>query len=183
MPVTGGPQASSVAAECAAHTPKRNDPSDNARSIVLWLQYGDFEFLNCGDLTWNVEHQLMCPTNILGRVDLWQVPHHGLNSSSNPVFVRAIRPTVAVACNGMAKGVHPDVMQTVRSTPSIRDLYQLHYNFDNGPDGNTREALIANLEREDDCPGRGVTVTVDPTRGTFTVHVERGDVHHSYAIR
>src|SRR5581483_9649842 len=52
------------------------DPSDNARSLAILFRLGKFEFLDCGDLTWNIEKQLVCPLDRIGPVDLYQVTHH-----------------------------------------------------------------------------------------------------------
>ena len=63
---------------CQDASMKAEDKSDNARSIGLLVSYGNFEFLNLGDLSWNIEHQLVCPDNVLGRVDMYMVdaPRH-----------------------------------------------------------------------------------------------------------
>ena len=72
------------------------DSSDNARSLAIRFRFGEFDFLDCGDFTWNIEHALVCPQNTLGAIDLYQVTHHGLDISNNPVLVRSIQPTVAI---------------------------------------------------------------------------------------
>ena len=86
------------------HEPQPEDPSDNAASLAVMLQFGEFKFLCCGDLTWNVEAELVAPNNPLGQVDLYMVTHHGLPSSNNPALVLAVDPSVAVMCNGPTKG-------------------------------------------------------------------------------
>ncbi len=73
----------------AEHKPQADDPSDNSASLSGVLRFGKFEFLTCGDLTWNTEAKLMRPNNPLGKVDLYMVTHHGLNVSNNPVLVKA----------------------------------------------------------------------------------------------
>src|SRR5262245_59733622 len=41
--------------------PQPKDPSDNAQSLGVVLEYGGFRFLDLGDLTWNVEYLLIAP--------------------------------------------------------------------------------------------------------------------------
>ena len=71
----------------------------------------------------------MLPVNLIGVVDVYQVAHHGLDVSNNPVLLQAIEPTVALFANGPTKGAMPEPMATVKSIDSIIGIYQLHKNL------------------------------------------------------
>ncbi|HLU48706.1 MAG TPA: MBL fold metallo-hydrolase, partial [Planctomycetota bacterium] len=98
------------------------DRSENRNSAVLLIRCGPFDLLDAADLTWNLERQLVCPINLVGKVDVFQVDHHGLDASNNPALVRSIEPTVAVFNNGPTKGAMPKTVATLRSVPSIRAI-------------------------------------------------------------
>ena len=93
---------------------------------------GDFEFLDLGDLTWNYEHELACPVNRLGEIDIYQTTHHGLTNSSPPQLVLALDPTVAVMNNGPRKGGSPDIWKMLKQSSSFKDLWQGHRNVEAG---------------------------------------------------
>lgn len=165
-----GEEKSSIAPSgCARHPSKPQDTSDNARSLSLLLSYGRFEFLNCGDLTWNVEHRLVCPKNHVGTVDLYQVTHHGMDISNNPAVLEAVQPRVAVMCNGPRKGGAPATMAVLRATPSIEAIYQLHRNVATSAADNTAPDLIANPDEA--CAGQFIKVSVAPDSKSFTVQI------------
>ena len=154
---------------CAAFQPQERDLSDNANSIVLLLQYGDFKFFDAGDLTWNVEYQLLCPHNKVGEVDVYQVTHHGLDSSNNPLLVHSLKPTLAVMNNGVTKGCQPRTFATLKNSPGLKALYQMHKNLREDSENNTPDEFIANLEK--DCPGNIIKLSVAPDSKTYTVSI------------
>jgi len=154
----------------AQHKPKNRDGSDNANSVVLLLEYGEFEFFDAGDLTWNQEIKLVAPHDLVGPVDVYQVTHHGLDSSNNPVLVNQIRPTVAIMNNGTKKGCHPEVFQTLKSSPSIQAIFQMHRNL--RPDGevnNSTADRIANQEA--DCSANAIVLEVSQDSKSFNVSI------------
>jgi competence protein ComEC len=67
---------SSTNPECGSNTPQE-DTSENGRSVGLLLSWGEFEFLNLADLTFNISQRLVCRVNQIGEIDLYQVTHHG----------------------------------------------------------------------------------------------------------
>jgi competence protein ComEC len=150
---------------------KPEDTSDNAKSLGLLLSYGDFDFIDLGDLTWNVEQQLVCPDNPLGKADLYMVTHHGINLSSNPALVKAIEPTVSIMCNGPKKGGSPEVVFLLKSLPSLEAAYQLHRNVTSTEQDNTDRKNIANWDEK--CNGQFIKVSVEPTGKSF--HVSLGE--------
>lgn len=158
---------------CDGAAAKEEDRSDNAKSIGLLISYGDFEFLNLGDLTWNVEHQLVCPDNLLGRVDLFMVTHHGSDTSNNPVLVKAVQPTVSIMCNGARKAGSLQSIALLKSLPSLKAAYQLHRNVQISEAENTDRRLIANWD--EGCQGQFIKVSVSSNGHTYSVRIgEKG---------
>jgi beta-lactamase superfamily II metal-dependent hydrolase len=151
------------------HKPQPDDPSDNAKSLGFLFRYGGFRFLDLGDLTWNVEYKLVHPSDKIGPVDVYQVTHHGLDISNNPVLLRTVSPRVAVFNNGPKKGASPKVMADLRRLPDIQAIYQMHRNETVGPAENTDPALIANDSA--DCRGEPIHLAVAADGKSYTVTV------------
>ncbi len=120
------------------------DQTENARSLGIEITFGALKILDLGDLTWNKEKNLMCPTNKLGHVDVLIVSHHGWNQSSSPALVDGISARVAIMDNGATKGGSPETLKLIRSAPGLQDLWQLHFSNEAGPQGNTDARYIAN---------------------------------------
>ncbi len=160
---------------------KKADEDDNARSIAMVLIYGRFKFFAGGDITWNVEHHLAHPVNIIGKVDLYQVTHHGLDQSNNPLLLKALSPTVCVAMNGPRKGIEPNTFRALKLLPSIKAIYQIHYNTIYGDEGNTAEEFIAN--KEDPQKGELIKVSVDPDKGNFAVSIGINGAKRTFPIQ
>ena len=158
------------------------DPSDNARSLGFVLTFGEFHFLDLGDLTWNVEQALVCPSNHLGHIDLYQVTHHGMNISNNPVLLRTVRPTVAIMDNGPHKGGHPDTVERLKTVSSLKALYQLHRNVESAGGQNSAAEFIANPEEKPDAAYM-IMVSVDPSKHAFTVTNERTGASKSFSFK
>ncbi len=164
----GAPQVRKCAAN-PEHPAKPEDGSDNARSIGYLLSWRGFEFLNLGDLTWNVEHKLVCPENTIGKVDVYQTTHHGLDQSNHPALLAAVEPTVAVMNNGAKKGGQATVVQLLRKLPSLKGFFQVHRNVQSGKGDNVAPEFVANDDEK--CEGHGLVLTVAPDGKSYTVEV------------
>lgn len=159
--------------DCANAVEKPKDLSDNANSVVLLVEFGGFHLYMGGDLTWNLEKQLICPVNLVGEVDVYQVTHHGLDQSNNPLLLRALKPTVSIMSNGTAKGCQPQTFATLKSTPSIQAMYQIHANLRPDHENNTAPENIANLEKN--CAGLPIELSVAADSKSYTVSIpEKG---------
>jgi beta-lactamase superfamily II metal-dependent hydrolase len=135
-------------ASCTGVKPKDESSypdADNGESAGFVLSYGRFRTIDLGDLTWNGELDLMCPTNRLGTVDLYLTSHHGLEKSGSPALVQALRPRVVVMNNGTRKGGTAEVFASLQETVGIEDLWQLHWSYNVGLE-NAPARFIANVD-------------------------------------
>jgi beta-lactamase superfamily II metal-dependent hydrolase len=173
-PLAGGGAANPL---CASFQPRAEDKSENARSVGHVLTFGKFRMINLGDLTWNKENELVCPTNLLGPVDVYLTTHHGMNMSGPDTIVHALKPRVAIMNNGAKKGGTPEAWQVIRKSPGLEDIWQLHFAVAGGKDNNAPDSFIANTDPE--CEGKWIKLAVQPD-GAFTVVNGRNGYSKTY---
>ena len=129
---------------CAASKAQDPDPTENAQSVSSYITFGKFRVVHMGDLTYNKEIDLMCPTNRLGGADLFIVSHHGQAISNSPALIHALQPRAAILNNGTRKGGQPDAMRVMFSSPGLEDLWQMHFSLLSGQEYTVPGAFIAN---------------------------------------
>ena len=179
---------------CADFQPKdeAKDPmvgGENKNSVGMVISVGKFRMSDFGDLTWNNEHDLACPNNLIGTVDLYVVSHHGKETSSLPIMIHAMRPRVAVMNNGANKGAEIPTFVTLKSSPGLEDLWQLHYGVE-ADKRNSPEQFLANLGTAgtkdsgvpDESPVNFIKLSARPD-GSFTLTNSRNGFSKDYAPR
>ena len=165
---------------CGSFTPKPEDKSENGRSVGNIVQFGNVRIINLGDLTWNKEQELVCPTNLIGTVDVYLTTHHGMDISNPDTIVHALRPRVAIMNNGAKKGGSPQAWQIIRKSPGLEDLWQLHFALAGGKESNSPDSFVANTDPV--CEGKWIKLSVQKD-GTFTVTNGRNNYSKTYKPR
>lgn len=142
LPGGGQPNPACAQAQRAADP---HDP-DNGQSAGSVITFGRFRAVDLGDLTSDIEYDLMCPNNPIGVVDMYFVSNHGLDNASSPEFVHAIQPRVVILQNGPHKGGTVQTFQTLYSSPEIEDIWELHWGYAAGIQYNSPGIFIANID-------------------------------------
>ena len=155
---------------CASTPVPPADKTENPRSLGTLITFGQTRILDLGDLTAEKERDLMCPNNRLGKIDIFIASHHGTESSDSAVLVHAISPRVAIVDNGAKKGGSPSVLDTIKSSPGLAGMWQLHYSDESGDSHNAPAQYIANPKGTE--TGAYLKLTVKPDR-SFTVYNSR----------
>ncbi len=174
QPVSGAGQANPY---CASEPKWPDDETENGASMGILVTYGNFKFVDLGDLTKDKEIALVCPNNLIGAADLFLVSHHGMGLSNSKSLVHALHARAAIMENGAQKGDSPQAWQTVHDSPGLQGFWQLHYTAASGADHNVPKDYIANLDGEEDGHYLEVTAQSD---GTFTVLNSRNKLQRTY---
>jgi beta-lactamase superfamily II metal-dependent hydrolase len=171
---------------CANARKPAVDTQENGQSLGFMLRFAGLTIVDAGDLTADREYDLVCSANKLGKADLLIVSHHGVDWSSSPVFINSIAPRVAIMDNGDHKGGSTSVIDTIRKSPRLEALYQLHpappagspnpgKTPQEGPEHNTAAEFIANPAGTD---GKTLTVTIHPNGVIDVTNGRTGQVKH-----
>jgi beta-lactamase superfamily II metal-dependent hydrolase len=166
---------------CAGVAPKpendKTNSGENPQSSAILVQFGKFRFVDLGDLVWNRELSLVCPENVVGKVDVYLTTHHG---GESPQGVWGMAPRVAIMNNGARKGGNPDAWRRVMGSPGLEDMWQLHFAMAGGREANAPDTMIANLDEQ--CQGEYLKVSASED-GSFTVENSRNKYTKSYKAR
>jgi len=171
---------------------------EDAQSLGVLVEFGKFRFIDMGDLPWNVSYRLFCPENKIGPVDLYLITHHALSlekeacgeaeesaSACPPCEVYGLRPRVAIlsaAEDYITRLSTPRAWQTVRLSPGLQDIWQLHYQAQGGPHNNAREQFIACFNAATSKGGDWIKASAEAD-GSFTVTNKRNGFTKTYPAR
>jgi len=153
---------------CAANKQADALASDieDDQSVGLLITSGRFRMLDLADLEAHPSHDLVCPANLIGRVDLYNVNVHGQFKGIAPELAGALQAPAIVQANGARKGADKQSWPILQSTPGVVDIWQLHYSVAGGKEANPPENFIANPEGTDGF--KWIKVSAE-SNGTFTV--------------
>lgn len=150
---------------------------ENPRSLGFVASWGKARILNLSDLTWDVEKDLVCPANRLGKIDLMVVSHHGSDLSNTPTLFAATVPRVALVGNGSRKGGDGPVLERLAAAPSKPAVWQVHF-ATRTPEANVAAERIANLDVQ---PDAGHLLSAEVTKaGAITVVNGRTGARETY---
>ena len=164
---------------CAPVQRGAGDEGENPRSYGFRLRFGQFSFLDLGDLPGVNLAALVCPKNLLGHSDVFLVPHHGNADTAFPFVVAAVSPRVAILNNGVAKGGDPRAFEMLRAA-RLEDVWQLHRS-NAAAAANFADAFVVNLTAEPDA-GAWLKLTAERD-GSFSITNGRTHATKTYAPR
>lgn len=160
---------------CNPVRPSAPHPDDeNVRSVGIVLEFGEFRFLDVGDLNGQLLYDLVCPRDLIGEVDVYLVAHHGNAGASDPATIAAFKPRVAVVNNAPRKGGRTPTLQMLQQASGV-ESWQLHVSEEAG-EYNAHAERIANL---DEAPAHWLKV-VARKDGGFAVINPRTGVRKEY---
>jgi competence protein ComEC len=126
----------------------------NEDSLVLLVEYGDFQALFTGDAGFPAEGALR---SALGRVDLLKVGHHGSRGSTGGELLDSLRPVAAVISVGRNEYGHP-------APETLERLERRHI-----------PVLRTDQDGSISVTTDGTTMWISSRRGELTYPLTRGD--------
>jgi competence protein ComEC len=178
-PLAGGGKPNPACTNFTPRTDKSNlrDP-DDAQSVGSVIQLGEFRAIDLGDLWWTKELELMCPVNPIGSVDVFFATCHGADACNALPLVHGLRPRIALLQNGTRKGAAIDAIKTLRSSPGLEDVWQMHWSHNAGIELNSAGVYIGNVDE----PAAIASVLTAPAAGGQRAGGGRGAPQHNPAF-
>lgn len=173
------PGAGQLNAACGKLEDHPEDGTENFRSLGVVVRFGEFSFVDVGDLSGNTLSKIICPRNLIGEASVYLIAHHGDYDTDSPAIYAALKPRVAVMNNGPLKGGDPAVFWTARTQPGL-DLWQLHASEIPGAKNSPRE-FIANVDNHDQHPAAYWIKLTANEDGSFTVVNSRSGFARTYS--
>jgi hypothetical protein len=179
-PLPGAGQANPSCAGMEAMA--NNGGEENARSTASVISWGKTKIAAFGDLTWDREKDLFCPIDRVGKVDVYLATHHGTGLSGSPAAVNALAPVLAIVGNSARKGADAERMKTIKASPRIQGVWQLHTTTV-AADINGPAEMIAN-ESTDQARDKffGLRLRIQKN-GEITVINERNGFNKTYGAK
>lgn len=138
-----------------------NDSNVNNTSIVIKLTYGDTSFLFTGDAEVEEEKELIGKWGDELKSDVLKVGHHGSDTSSSYLFLRAVNPSIGVISVGENnKFGHPVEEVLSRYRDADVTLYRTDMNGDIHIQSDGKELKVS--------VGKGENAITNPTVLTGT---------------
>ena len=166
--------AGAVTSGCPQAPRPAQNATENPRSTGVHVRYGRFRFIDLGDLSGPPLHALFCPANLLGPADVYLVPHHGGADVSEPAYLAAVGPRVAIMNNGATKGGSREAFATLHDASQL-DVWQVDKSRTEGAQ-NFADERIANL---DETSGHWLKVSANED-GSFRVTNGRTSASKAY---
>ena len=164
---------------CAANHQIDSLPTDveDDQSIGLVITFGRFRMLDLADLEAHNSHPLVCPNNLLGAFDVYNVNVHGQWKGIAPELVGAVNAPVIIQANGARKGADSKTWPVLSAAPDRVDIWQLHYSENAGNGANPPEDFIANPAGPDGFKQIRISAAPD---GSFAVTNTRNNFTRRY---
>jgi len=140
-------------------------------------RFGDFRFLDVGDLTGEPLRGLACPKSLIGPVSVYLVAHHRGVDAFDPATFAAFSPEVAIMNNGVRKGGGAAIFHALHDVAGLMDPWQLHLSSNTAE--NFPPGVIANL---DETTSYWLKLEAR-TDGSFRIQNPRTDAWTTYAPR
>jgi competence protein ComEC len=152
------------------------DVEDNL-SVGVLVTFGKFRMLDLADLEAHHSRDLVCPDNLIGAVDVYNVNVHAQIKGVAPELTAAIHARAMLIANGAAKGGDPESFPILRAAAGLEDIWQAHFTAAGGPQANAPEDFIANPDPNSHGNWIQVSAAAD---GSFTITNSRNGFRKTY---